>query len=63
MLTVENIAKGTNHDVWSVNVEEEYHEEKAGASKPAGNLGTGRDAPVLSRAVLDAARTRAGGSN
>ena len=26
MLTVENIVSGTNHDVWSVNVEEDYHE-------------------------------------
>ena len=26
MLTVENIF-GADHDVWSVNVEEEYHEE------------------------------------
>ena len=28
MLSVENIF-GADHDVWSVNVEEEYHEEKA----------------------------------
>jgi protoporphyrinogen oxidase len=28
MLSVENIF-GAHHDVWSVNVEEEYHEEKA----------------------------------
>ena len=27
MLTVENIVHGTVHDVWSVNVEDEYHEE------------------------------------
>ncbi|HUQ40263.1 MAG TPA: NAD(P)/FAD-dependent oxidoreductase [Acidimicrobiales bacterium] len=45
MLTAENIATGTTHDVWSVNVEEEYHEESAGA----GARGTGRDAPVISR--------------
>jgi protoporphyrinogen oxidase len=38
MLTVENIY-GADHDVWTVNVEEEYHE--------AGS--TGRDAPVLPR--------------
>ena len=38
MLTVENIY-GATHDIWSVNVEEEYHE--------AGS--TGRDAPVLPR--------------
>ncbi len=29
MLTAENIATGSHHDVWSVNVEEEYHEESA----------------------------------
>ncbi|CAO5155295.1 UDP-galactopyranose mutase [Frankia sp. AiPs1] len=27
MLTVENIVDGTHHDVWEVNVEEDYHEE------------------------------------
>ncbi|MCB1282989.1 MAG: FAD-dependent oxidoreductase, partial [Microthrixaceae bacterium] len=43
MLTVENIAQGAHHDIWAVNVEEEYHEEKA-ASSPQG---TGRDAPVI----------------
>jgi protoporphyrinogen oxidase len=52
MLTVENIVAGADHDIWSVNVEEDYHEEKAGA----GRHGTGRDAPVLSRDALDAAR-------
>jgi protoporphyrinogen oxidase len=36
MLTVDNIF-GARHDIWSVNVEEEYHE--------AGS--TGRDAPIL----------------
>jgi protoporphyrinogen oxidase len=36
MLTVENLF-GATHDIWSVNVEEEYHE--------AGS--TGRDAPIL----------------
>jgi protoporphyrinogen oxidase len=39
MLTVENIYGGS-HDIWEVNVEEDYHEAKPGA-------GTGRDAPVL----------------
>ncbi len=29
MLTVENIVEGAAHDIWSVNVEEEYHEESA----------------------------------
>ena len=38
MLSVENIF-GADHDVWSVNVEEEYHEEKAaddGEDEPRG---------------------------
>ena len=47
-LTVENIVDGTHHDIWSVNVEEEYHEEKG--SDPASG-GTGRDAPVIPRRV------------
>ena len=52
MLTAENIARGTKHDVWSVNVEEEYHEEAAKtADDPrVGARGTGRDAPVIPRA-------------
>ncbi len=29
LLTVENIADGKDHDVWAVNVEEDYHEEVA----------------------------------
>jgi hypothetical protein len=55
MLTAENIATGTTHDVWSVNVEEEYHEEKLNDNQqtrgPSTSLGagTGRDAPVISR--------------
>ena len=43
MLTVENIVGDAGHDIWDVNVEEEYHEEKGGSG------GTGRDAPVLPR--------------
>jgi protoporphyrinogen oxidase len=53
MLTVENIL-GADHNIWSVNVESEYHEQKA-AEGPE-DAGTGRDAPVLSREVVDAAR-------
>ncbi len=47
MLTVENLL-GANHDVWSVNVEEEYHEinEKTAEPELVGS-GTGRAAPVL----------------
>jgi hypothetical protein len=49
MLTVENMY-GASHDIWSVNVEEEYHESGSagGASGAgAGTGGTGRDAPIL----------------
>ncbi|MBX3284264.1 MAG: NAD(P)/FAD-dependent oxidoreductase [Actinobacteria bacterium] len=61
MLTVENIVTGTTHDVWEVNVEEEYHETKATEPvvRPPGAHGTGRDAPVIPRATLEAARSRA----
>jgi protoporphyrinogen oxidase len=44
MLTVENLY-GADHDIWEVNVEEEYHEEATGSS--GGTSGTGRDAPIL----------------
>lgn len=47
MLTAENIATGSHHDVWSVNVEEEYHEESSAGGR--GTTGTGRDAPVIDR--------------
>ena len=49
MLTVENIVAGAGHDIWTVNVDEEYHEERSGAE--GGESGTGRDAPVLPRRV------------
>jgi protoporphyrinogen oxidase len=39
ILAAENIATGSNHDLWSVNVEEEYHESANGEK------GTGRSAP------------------
>jgi hypothetical protein len=41
MLSVENLL-GAKHDVWSVNVEEDYHEERKSS-----NDHTGRDAPIL----------------
>jgi hypothetical protein len=48
MLTVENIVSDAGHDIWSVNVDEEYHEEKSGT---VGETGTGRDAPIVPRRV------------
>jgi protoporphyrinogen oxidase len=39
MLTIENI-HGAVHDIWAVNVEEGYHEDRTSS-------GTGRDAPIL----------------
>jgi protoporphyrinogen oxidase len=48
MLSVENIL-GANHDVWTVNVEAEYHEERVDDGDRAG---TGRAAPRLSRRSL-----------
>ncbi|MGH3813564.1 MAG: hypothetical protein ACRDUV_14115, partial [Pseudonocardiaceae bacterium] len=42
MLTVDNILGRGHHDIWSVNVEAEYHEQN---TVP----GTGRDAPILRR--------------
>jgi protoporphyrinogen oxidase len=48
MLTVENIADHTTHDVWAVNVEEDYH-EVAGSTSSTAHAGTGRSAPILPR--------------
>jgi protoporphyrinogen oxidase len=53
MLTVENIVAGTKHDIWSVNVEAEYHEEQVGGTVGDGG-GTGRDAPILPKAAIRA---------
>jgi Protoporphyrinogen oxidase len=55
MLSVENIL-GAHHDVWTVNVEDEYHEESVDRSDRDG--GTGRDAPVLARESIEAAAQR-----
>ena len=50
MLTVENMY-GASHDIWSVNVEEEYHESGSGSGPGSGSSsgggGSGRDAPLL----------------
>jgi protoporphyrinogen oxidase len=45
MLTVENIVDGARHDIWAVNVEEEYQEEKTASRGAQSTGGTGRDAP------------------
>ena len=39
MLAVENILDLADHDLWAVNVDDEYHEES-----PLGAVGTGRSA-------------------
>lgn len=66
MLTVENIVTGAGHDIWEVNVEEEYHEvlsETSTSTAPAAagaTRGTGRDAPVIARAEVDRVRADRG---
>ena len=48
LLTVENIVDDAGHDVWAVNVDEDYHEEQHDSSHSGRTYGpTGRDAPVL----------------
>ncbi|MDQ5856457.1 MAG: FAD-dependent oxidoreductase, partial [Actinomycetota bacterium] len=49
MLTVENILGGSDHDIWSVNVEADYHEQST-------VLGTGRDAPILPHRAIPVSR-------
>src|SRR5262249_37632117 len=53
MLTVDNLF-GAHHDIWAVNVEAEYHEEKLGEGPE--NAGTGRTAPIISGEAIEAAR-------
>jgi protoporphyrinogen oxidase len=48
MLTVENI-HGAHHDIWSVNVDEEYHEVNDERRESSGSRGSGRDAPTIPR--------------
>lgn len=54
ILSVDNIL-GAHHDVWTVNVESEYHEEQLGEDSEGA---TGRDAPVLARESIEAAAAR-----
>jgi protoporphyrinogen oxidase len=64
MLAVENVVDGADHDVWTVNVEEDYHEtvsatdqatvypgsgSSASSPSPTAASRTGRDAPILPR--------------
>ncbi|MGH4009834.1 MAG: NAD(P)/FAD-dependent oxidoreductase [Pseudonocardiaceae bacterium] len=49
MLTVDNILGRGDHDIWSVNVEAEYHEQSTVS-------GTGRDAPSLPRRATPVSR-------
>ena len=55
MLTVENLF-GAEHDIWSVNVEEEYHEESGSTPDASTESGTGRDAPIIPKDVDPARR-------
>ncbi|MDP8954844.1 MAG: FAD-dependent oxidoreductase [Actinomycetota bacterium] len=46
MLTVENIL-GADHDIWQVNVEEDYHETSSSPTRTSSSAGgTGRSAPI-----------------
>ncbi len=55
MLAVDNIVTGAQHDVWTVNVEEDYHETVQAPAEAAvyptstASSRTGRDAPILPR--------------
>jgi protoporphyrinogen oxidase len=51
LLSVDNLLNDANHDVWAVNVEEDYHEE---GQKDSGGKGTGRAAPVVPRKPVSA---------
>jgi len=56
LLTAENIRTGTTHDVWAVNVEEEYHETGGdNTTTRTTPTGTGRDAPLMPRPRTEAA--------
>jgi len=52
MLTVQNILGKGPHDIWAVNVDEDYHEESGPTPEPG--RGTGRDAPVIPRDIARA---------
>jgi len=63
MLTVENML-GADHDIWAVNVEEEYHETDSSTNGSSQSRGSdsnssdgsgGRDAPIIPKAAVAAA--------
>jgi protoporphyrinogen oxidase len=55
MYAVENILGATPaRDLWTVNVEEDYHEAVAG-DRDSGAVGTGRAAPVIPKAARESA--------
>jgi protoporphyrinogen oxidase len=58
MLTVENIADGAAHDVWAVNVEEDYHEE----ARPAGDDPAGTPAAAAGQGAGTTHRSAGAGS-
>jgi protoporphyrinogen oxidase len=45
MLSVQNIVDGASHDIWAVNVEQEYHETKAGEGPE--DAGLASDEPIV----------------
>ena len=48
VLSVEKLVDGADHDVWAVNVEEDYLEEdRSGLDRAKPATGTGRAAPVM----------------
>jgi protoporphyrinogen oxidase len=53
LLSVDNLLHGASHDVWAVNVEEDYHEEHS-ESRKSGEGATGRAAPVVPRRATSA---------
>jgi protoporphyrinogen oxidase len=55
MLSVENILGTGSHDIWTVNVEEDYHEEQTSTKATSSARGTGRDAPMIPRQTMEAA--------
>jgi protoporphyrinogen oxidase len=51
LLSVDNLLTDAEHDIWSVNVESDYHEEVS-APRESDAGGTGRGAPVVPRRAM-----------